>query len=37
MILSTTIFSCASFSKQGFRKEIENLEETNLTKLNGRY
>lgn len=37
MILSTTIFSCASFSKKGFRKEIENLEETNLTKLNGKY
>lgn len=37
IMLSATIFSCASFSKKRFRKELENLEETNISKLNGKY
>lgn len=37
MVLSTTVFSCASFSKKGFRKEVEKLDKTNITKLNGNY
>ena len=35
--LSLTVCSCASFSKKKFRNEIEKLEETNVSKLNGNY
>lgn len=37
LILSMIMFSCATFSKKGFRKEVDKLEETNLTMLNGNY
>jgi hypothetical protein len=36
-LLSFTIFSCASFTKKRFRKEIVNLEKGELNKLTGNY
>lgn len=36
-ILCITLNCCASFTKKRFRKEIENLEEINLNKLEGNY
>ena len=35
--ISFTIFSCASFTKKRFRKEIANLEKVEINKLNGNY
>lgn len=31
------MFSCATFSKNGFRKKVDKLEETDITKINGDY
>jgi len=36
-VLSITIYSCASFTKKRFRKEIENLNENSISKMNGTY
>ncbi|WP_435261881.1 hypothetical protein [Tenacibaculum sp. nBUS_03] len=36
-VFSFTILSCASFSKKRFRKEVVNLEKTELKKLTGNY
>lgn len=36
-VISFTSFSCASFTKKRFRKEIVNLEKGKLNKLNGNY
>lgn len=36
-LLSITSYSCASFSKNRFRKEIDNLKEKDISKLNGTY
>ncbi|BDD05278.1 hypothetical protein [Aureibacter tunicatorum] len=36
-VFSFTILSCASFSKKRFRKEVSNLEKTELNKLTGNY
>lgn len=37
IILSMIMFSCATFSKNGFRKKVDKLEETDITKINGDY
>lgn len=37
ILLGSTVFSCASFSKKRFRKDLVNLQETTLTNLNGNY
>lgn len=37
IVLSFTIFSCASFTKKRFRNEIVNLEKNELNKLTGNY
>ncbi|MFI2744070.1 hypothetical protein ACG2LH_15145 [Zhouia sp. PK063] len=36
-VFSFTILSCASFTKKRFRKEVTNLEKTELKKLTGNY
>lgn len=36
-LFSFTILSCASFTKKRFRKEVANLEKTELKKLTGNY
>ncbi len=37
IILSFTVFSCASYTKNRFRKEIVNLKKVELNKLTGNY
>ena len=37
IFLVFTFSACATFSKGGFRKEIENLKIENISKLNGNY
>lgn len=36
-VISITFFSCASFTKKRFRKEILNLEKVEINKLTGKY